>query len=124
MIETSMVSTSEIFTDNSPMSPGPSVTVINTIARKPLFLFTEFLDVKKENSVRWVGASKSRRRSIIGGSMLWSSIPKMRGNKKSMNGLINIFIIGVYNILRLCSIQLRIIALKFILMVTLNHSWF
>ena len=42
-----MVSTPERFTDNIPMSPGPSVTVKNPSARTPLRLFTELLYVKK-----------------------------------------------------------------------------
>ena len=38
-----------------------------------------------------------------------------------MNRLRELFIIGFYNILRFCSIQLQIIGLNFLLMVTLNH---
>ena len=47
IIEASMVSTPEIFTDNSPMSPGPPMIVKIFSARKSLCLFTEVLDVKK-----------------------------------------------------------------------------
>ena len=47
-IEESMVSTSDIFTNSSPMLHGPSTIVRNPIARKPLCLFTEVLDVKNK----------------------------------------------------------------------------
>ena len=40
-----------------------------------------------------------------------------------MNRLRNLFIIGFYNILMLCSLQLLMIALKCLLIVTMNHSW-
>ena len=41
-----------------------------------------------------------------------------------MNRLRNSFIIGCYNTLRLCSIQLTTNAWKCLYMVTLNHNWF
>ena len=69
--ESEMVSTPEIFSDNSPISPGTSVPVINPNARKSLHLFTEVLDIKKKTTVRLVGASKSKRKKIRSGSILW-----------------------------------------------------
>ena len=51
VIEASMVSTPEKFTNNSTMSPRPSVTVRNPSARKSLRIFTEVLDVKNKTSV-------------------------------------------------------------------------
>ena len=48
IIQVSMVSTPEIFTDNSPMSPGPPMILRNHIARKSIYLFTEVLDVKNK----------------------------------------------------------------------------
>ena len=62
IIEAEIFSTPQIFTDNSSMSPGPSVTVRNPIARKVLRLFTEILDIKKKTSDHWVGDSRSTRR--------------------------------------------------------------
>ena len=53
-----MVSTPEIFTDNSPISTGPTMIVKHFSSRKSLYLFTEVLDVKKKIAVRWVGAAK------------------------------------------------------------------
>ena len=40
ILEAAMVSTTEIFTDKIPMSPGTSVTVRNSSSRKALRLFT------------------------------------------------------------------------------------
>ena len=78
MIEESMVSTSERFIYNSPMSTGTPIIVKKCSARKPLRLFTELLDVKKKTDVCQVGADKSERKAIRAGSMLWLSIPKSK----------------------------------------------
>ena len=100
IIEAAVFATPDIFTDNITMSPGTSVTIRNPIARKPLHPFTEVLDVKKKTSSIRLGAAKSKRKATRSGSVLWSSIPKRKGLKKPNNGLINIFIIVFYNILR------------------------
>ena len=47
ILEVSMVSTPNIFIDNSAISPGPSMIVKNCKARKSLPIFTEVLGVKK-----------------------------------------------------------------------------
>ena len=52
-----MVSTTVIFTDNIPMSPGPPMIVKKFSARKSLHLCTEVLDVKNKTDVRWLGAA-------------------------------------------------------------------
>ena len=80
--EAEMVSTPKIFTDNSAMSPGPPIIVKKCSARKSICLFTEVLDVKNKTAVRRVGASKSKRKAIRAGSMLWSSIPNIKGHTK------------------------------------------
>ena len=54
IIEAAMVSTPDIFTDSSPMSPGPPMIVKKTSARKSLHLFIEVLDIKNKNSVLWL----------------------------------------------------------------------
>ena len=86
-----MVSTTERLTDNSPISPGSSVTVIKPMVRKSIRLFTEVLDVKKKTSVRRLGAGKSKHKEIISGSMLWSSIPNRKGHTK-INEQVNKYI--------------------------------
>ena len=50
VIEASMLSTHEIFTDKSAMSPGPTMIVKKCIAKKSLRLFTEVLDVQKKSA--------------------------------------------------------------------------
>ena len=94
------------------------------IERKSLHLFTEVLDVKIKPSVFRVGADKSNRKALRSGSMFWSSIPKRKGHTKNNEQVKKFPLIVFYNILRLCSTQLPIIALYYLLMITLNHSWF
>ena len=77
-----MISTPEIYTENSPILPGPSMIIRKTSARKSLRLFTEVLDAKKKTSFHRVGAAKSNHKEIIVISMLWSSITKRRGHTK------------------------------------------
>ena len=77
-----MVYSTERFTDNIPMSPGTPVTLRKPSARKPLYLFTEVLYVKKKTDIRKLGAAKSELKAIIGGIMVWSSIPKRIGHTK------------------------------------------
>ena len=47
IIESAMVSTPEIFNDNSPISPRTSTPVKKPSAQKSLCMFTNVLDVKK-----------------------------------------------------------------------------
>ena len=89
--EASMVSTPERFTDNSRMSPGITIIFKNCSARKAFHLFTEVLDVKKKTDGLRVGAAKSKRKAIIAGSMLWSSIPKRKVHTK-INEQVNKYI--------------------------------
>ena len=49
ILEASMVSTTEGFTNNSPISPMKPTPVKKPIARKPLCMFTNILDVNKKN---------------------------------------------------------------------------
>ena len=100
-----MVSTPERFTYNSPISPGPSVTDKNTSASKSLHQFTELLYVKQKTSIRLLGSSKSDRKAVRSGSMLWYIIQNRLLHKKLMNTLKNILIILFYEILRLFSTQ-------------------
>ena len=57
-IESWMVSNTERFTDNSPITPGTPIIVKKRSARKSLRLFTEVLDVKNKTTVRRIGAAK------------------------------------------------------------------
>ena len=51
IIESSMVSNTEVFTDNSQISPSQSVTVKNPSARKSLRQFLDVLEFKPNTSV-------------------------------------------------------------------------
>ena len=116
-----MLSSPDGFTDNSPISSIPYVTVKNISARKSLHQFTQVLDIQNKASVCRLGGYKSKFKATRAGSMLCSSIQNRILHTKSMNGLINLFIILFYNLLRLCSLQSPVIALKYPLIVTLNH---
>ena len=124
ILEASIVSTTGIFTDNSPISPGPSVTVINPSARKSLCLFNEVLDSRNKTAVLWVGDTNQIVRQSDHAVCCGRILQKREDIQKPMNKLRNIFIFVFYSILRLCSIKLLIIALNILLMVALNHSWF
>ena len=76
-----MVSTTEVFTYNIPMLPGPFVTVKNPSARKALLKYSEVLDIKN-NFVCRLDADKPKCRATRAGIMLWSSIPN-RQNKRT-----------------------------------------
>ena len=67
-----MVSTPELFTYDSPISPMTSTPVNKTSARKSLCLFTNILDVKNKNATCRVGASKSKRKAIKYGTTPWA----------------------------------------------------
>ena len=67
-----MVSNTEIFTDNSPMSPVPPMNVKKYSAIKSLHLFTEILDVKNKTAVQQVGDAKLKRKAFRECSMFWS----------------------------------------------------
>ena len=54
IIEASMFSTPDISTGTSTISPGPSVTVKNSNARKPIRLFTAVFGVKRITAVQTV----------------------------------------------------------------------
>ena len=69
-----MVSTPELLTDNSPLSPGPSVIVKHTSASKSLCQFSKVLDVKNNTAICGLSADKLRFKSIIEGNKLCSSI--------------------------------------------------
>ena len=66
-----MVSTPEVFTNNSPRSPITSTPVKKPNARKSLRLFTNILDVKNKTSIRRVRTAKSNSKALKAGTILW-----------------------------------------------------
>ena len=77
-----MASTPEGFTNNSPISPIISTPFKKPYALKSLCLFTNILDVKKIESTRRVGATKSKRKAIKYGNPPWALKKKRKGNSK------------------------------------------
>ena len=58
ILQAEMIYTHDIFTDNSPISPRPHVTVKNTSEIKSLCLSTKVLGAKKKTAVFWVICDK------------------------------------------------------------------
>ena len=71
-----MVSNHKEFTDKSSISPGTFVTICP---------FSEVFDVKQKTAVHRLGVAKSKRKTIISGSMLCSSIPNRIRYTKTNN---------------------------------------
>ena len=104
------------------MSSGPSVSIKQPKARKPLHQFATTLDVKPNIVIRRLCDVKSKRKAIITGSQLWSKIPKEAGPYKKMNMLKVRFIVGFFVTLKFSSLQEPMIASKLPLMGKQHHS--
>ena len=59
-----MVSTPEGLTENSPLSPGPSMTVKNPSAMITLHQFSEVLNTKINTAVHRLGAAHQNSRQL------------------------------------------------------------
>ena len=59
-----MVFTTEVFTNNSTISPRKLSPVKKSSAQKSLCMFTNVLDFKKKNAYRQVGDTKSKLKEI------------------------------------------------------------
>ena len=105
ILETAMISTTEWFTYNSPMSLSQYATAKNTSARKSFCQFLYTLEVKHETAVHRFCSTKSKRKSTRAGNTLFTVYQRGRDTKESINRSKNIFTIGFYNILRFFSIQ-------------------
>ena len=77
-----MVSTPELFTDNSPIFPMTSSTIKKPSAQKSLCMFTNVLDVNKKTAYRLVGAAKYKRKAIKFVNKTWSLKQKRKGHSK------------------------------------------
>ena len=86
MNEAVMVSTPEGCTDKSPMTPKPYLYTKNPSARRPLYQFTETLDVKKKTDVRRFGEAEENSKAIKKGNALCSHIEKHCGHTKKPKG--------------------------------------
>ena len=72
ILEATMVSTTEGFTDNSPIYPMSSTPAKKPSAIKSLCLFTNIFDVKNRSATRQVGAAKSKHKAIKSRTTPWS----------------------------------------------------
>ena len=75
-----MVSTTECFTNNSPISPMTPTPVNKPSDSKSLCIFTKILDVKKKTAICQVGADKLKRKAIKYGTTPWELKPKRKIN--------------------------------------------
>ena len=82
ILEYSMVSTPELFTDDSPISPMTSTPVNKPCPKTSLCLSTKILDVKKKTATCRVGYDKSKRKAIKFGTALWALKQKRKGDSK------------------------------------------
>ena len=80
ILESDMVSTPEVFNDESPIYPMISTPVNKSSARKSLCLFTNILDVKKRTATRQVGADKSKSKEIKFRNTPWALKQKRKGD--------------------------------------------
>ena len=71
IIDADMISTPELFTDNSPISPMTSTPIKKPSAQKSLCLFTNIFEVKK-TAYHQVGAAKSKPKAIKFGNKPWA----------------------------------------------------
>ena len=76
VIEATMVSTTEGFTENIPMSPRQPVTSIKTSARKSLHKLLDILEGRPKTYVLRFCATRVKNKATRSVSMLCSSIPK------------------------------------------------
>ena len=77
-----MVSTPELFTDDSPNVPMTLSPVKKPSASKSLCLFTNILDVKQKTAKRPIVAAKSKRRAMKVGTILCTKKTKRKGHSK------------------------------------------
>ena len=67
-----MVSTTEGFTYNSPISPMTSTPANKPSAQKSLCMFTNILEVKNKNATCRVGCDKYKRKAIKYDNTPWA----------------------------------------------------
>ena len=100
------------------------MTVKNPSTRKSLYQFTQLLDAKNKTFARQLGAENLSARQSNQEVCCVPVYQIGEDIQKSMNRSGKLFIIGLYNILRLYSPQFPIIDLKYLFSVTLNYIWF
>ena len=87
IIESSIVSTPEGLSDNSPMDMGTSKHINIPCSWKSPNKISKILNVKHKTYFCRLGDAKTERKAIITGSDLWSNISKREGIK--INSFVN-----------------------------------
>ena len=82
ILNSTMIYTSEVFTNNSPISPTTPTPVKKPSCRKLLCLFTNILYSKKNTATRRFGAAKYKRKEVKVGTTPWALKPKRKVNSK------------------------------------------
>ena len=82
ILDADMVSSSEGFTNNSPIYPMTSTPVNKPIDIKSLFLSTNILHAKNKIATCQVGFTKSNHKAIKAGTTSWALKPNPKGNSK------------------------------------------
>ena len=77
-----MVSTPEVFTNDSPISPMTSTLVNKPSSGKSLCLFTNILYVKEKTDIPQFQYAKFNRKAIKAGTTPWSLKPNREVNSK------------------------------------------
>ena len=104
---------------NIPMSPGPLVTV-KTLVQENHSVNLLFCWMSKRKTSCWVGDEKSKRRQS-NQSVCCGPVYQIGTGIHKNEQVKNLYRIGFYNIPRFCNIQLAMVALKYLLVVPLNH---
>ena len=107
IIESGMVSTSKVFTDNIPISPMTSTPFKKPSAQKSLCMFTNILKLKQKTAYCLFGAAKSKRKAInFFVNPPWALKQKRKGNSKIDEQIKSFFINGLCIIHNSCNHQL------------------
>ena len=78
--EAAIVSTPEVFTNESTISPMASAPVKKPSDRKPLCIFTNILGMRKKTATRRVGYAESKHKVIKYGTTTWELKKKRKGH--------------------------------------------
>ena len=82
ILKAAIVSTPEVFTNDSPIYPMTQTPFKKPSARKSMCFFTNILDEKIKTANRQVGAAKSKRKAVKSGTISWALKQKRKGNSK------------------------------------------
>ena len=94
ILDSDMVSTPEVFIDNSHNLPMTSTPVKKPISGKSLCLFNNIFDVKNKRGKRRIVDEKSKHRAMKVGTSQWTKKIKRKGIQKLLIRLNVIYMYG------------------------------